>query len=275
MKGYTDADITTLLDKIAFQPGDTLLVHSSLFNLGPYYAYPITEIPRRLITRLLDYTATGTLVMPSFSYDFPRTRNVDLNHMPSQTGVLTETFRQQFPQQRSGHPLFAMVAAGQAYEALLQPHQPEYDPFAPQTSVFGRLYQCNALILMLGVDLSVCTAMIYCERQLEVPYRFYKPFYGTVRLTNQTTHTHDFYHFCFPLDGSIREDYRRLQTELLAAGILKSQRLGAGYVYWLRIHDLFTAVKQALQADPWFLLQHQPEYQWGMQDGIETRLKRF
>lgn len=270
MKGYTDADLSALLTALSLHPGDDLLVHSSLFNLGVYRPYPLPETPSRLLARLAEYTPDGALVMPTFGYDFPKTRQCDLTQMPSQMGILTETLRQQTGI-RSGHPMFSFTATGAKAVELLQPNTPEYDPFGLD-SVFGRLYQHNALILMLGTTLSVCTYLMYCERHSGVRYRFYKPFYGTVTLSNGSRCTDNFYHFCFPLDGSIREDYREVTNRLLAVGILQKHAIGMGQAYWFRARELFDAVAQYLATEPWLLLREPPKTFWAMRDGVETAI---
>ncbi|MBC8479034.1 MAG: AAC(3) family N-acetyltransferase [FCB group bacterium] len=267
MKTYTENDIVSLLDRAGYNR-DVVMIHSSLYNLGLLENCQPEDLPDKILNTLMTHTNDGALLLPTFNYTFPKTRTCDLRDQPSEVGILTEEFRSKTPL-RSGHPIFSFSGTGEKAELILKPDTAEFNPFG-ENSVFSRLHDSDAIMLMLGVSIvSACTYLIYCESRNQVPYRFYKPFYGNVTLMNGSTCEDNFYHFCFPQDGSIQQDYVPVENRLLKDGILNRVPFGMGQAYWFRARPFFDRVRDYLQADPWFLLPEKPKAFWGYVDGAE------
>ena len=269
MQSYTKDDLLDALDRVGVSSGDVMLVHSAVHSLGVLAGTDFQQIPDALTKTLLDALGpAGTLIMPAFLYDFPKTGECDLRTAASRVGILTEHFRQREDVLRSCHPMFSFCGVGPSAAELLRPDAAEYHPFKAD-SVMGRLHDRNAIIVLLGVDIRICTYTVYCEYSHGVPYRFDKPFRGRVISARGDAFAGDFYHFCFPMNGEIREDYSLAQERLLTDGVLKTSVLGMGRVYAFRAAEYHDSLGRYLESDPWFLLPGKPGRFYEYVDGEE------
>ena len=79
------------------EPGDTLLVHSDLrrtLRTARKSGHRLT--PEDVLESFLDAIGPdGTLLLPTFNFDFTSGKPFDIRQTPSQMGVLTEAGRQQ------------------------------------------------------------------------------------------------------------------------------------------------------------------------------------
>ena len=108
----TQAQLTAGLKRLGVQPGDVLMVHSSLKSLGPVEGGAGT-----LIAALeAALTQRGTLVMPAFAYVFERinapVEPYDPNTSPSRVGLVSETFRRSPGVLRGRQPTHSLAAWG-------------------------------------------------------------------------------------------------------------------------------------------------------------------
>src|ERR671936_790799 len=76
--------------ELGVEEGDTLLVHSSYKSFGPVDGGPQTVI-HALEAALGPW---GTLIMPTFNFDFNKGAPWDVRTTPSKMGILTELVRQ-------------------------------------------------------------------------------------------------------------------------------------------------------------------------------------
>ncbi|MBY5775234.1 AAC(3) family N-acetyltransferase [Rhizobium leguminosarum] len=76
-------------------------------------------------------------------------------------GKIAETFRKLRDTQRSSHPYTSFLANGPVASRIVQRHPLPYR--LSTCSPLGVLYDCNALILLLGVSWQQCTALHLAE----------------------------------------------------------------------------------------------------------------
>lgn len=93
-----------------------------------------------------------TWVVPAFTYRWARTNNrFEVSRTRSEIGWFSESFRI-FPEvQRSAQPSHSVAALGPLSHSLLSGHEDEGTPFS-RKGVWGKLYDADAVILLLGVD---------------------------------------------------------------------------------------------------------------------------
>ena len=269
MAFLTPDSMRELLDALPLVAADTLLVHASLAALGPWRGVEPKDMPDAILEALESRLGPrGTLVMPTFAYDFPQTGRCDLRVAPSSVGVLTERFRSRPGTLRSTHPMFSFAASGHGALELLRPQHPERHPFGPD-SVFARLHASNAMVLLLGAEFRTCTAFVYSERVHGVRYRFDKHFSGEVTGIDGTVHKGDFFHFCLPQSISNRPDYSRAAADLLACGTARRINAGLGAESFFRLGPTQEFLGRQLSAHPWYLLSQPPETLVRYENGVE------
>jgi aminoglycoside 3-N-acetyltransferase len=144
---------------LGIEPGDLLMVHSSLRGLGFIEGGPDT-----VIDALLEAIGPGgTLVMPTFtiintmketleSADFV----FDPDSSPSTVGRITETFRRRQGVHRSEHPTHSVAAFGPLARTLTETHLEGGTNFGPG-SPFAKLLDYDGKIMGLGINFGPVT----------------------------------------------------------------------------------------------------------------------
>jgi aminoglycoside 3-N-acetyltransferase len=157
--------------------GSVVIVHSSLSSIG-WVLGGAESVVRELIRAVGD---AGTLVMPAAT---PRCadpatwlgRSVspsklselrdhlpifDARTTPTTLGAIPETFRNWPGTNRSTHPVESVSARGPHAERVTDRHPL---PFSEgHDGPFGRLFELDCQILLLGVGFDRCTALHYAE----------------------------------------------------------------------------------------------------------------
>ena len=141
-------------------PGDSvLMVHSAFHGLSQqgFRAEAVIEA-------LLEKITNVTLLMPTMTWKSvtPEKPIFDAMNTPSQTGVLSEIFRAGYATSRSLHPTHSVAGYGQYTNMLLSTHHIGNTP-TPLTSPYGIMQDYNSYILLLGVNIEVCTAIHFPE----------------------------------------------------------------------------------------------------------------
>lgn len=174
------------LVKLGVRPGMTLLVHSSLRSLG-WVEGGVTEVIAALRAAVGE---TGTVMVPAHTAhltdpsswanppvpeaQWPAIRAELPVFRAERTaswgmGAIAEGVRKHPEALRSAHPLHSFAALGPAAEFLLTPHALDWG--LGEASPLARLEQCDARVLLLGVDHSVNTTLHLAEYRARWPRR--------------------------------------------------------------------------------------------------------
>ena len=72
-KTFSLTEVQSALKTVGIVPGDTILLHSSLFQLGKLENFEGDEAPSAVADAILEYLGPeGTLCVPVFSWEFFR-----------------------------------------------------------------------------------------------------------------------------------------------------------------------------------------------------------
>jgi len=172
----TLASLTTDFRALGMTAGDTIFVHSAYTTLSRAPG-GVEGGPQTVIEAILSVIGPGgTLIMPTFNYDFLRGTPWDMRTSPSQMGVLTEVVRKDPRAKRMFHPVYSMAAIGAHADEVAA--QRATDCFG-ETTIFSKFREWDAKILILGLAYSKSiTFLHHCEQAAGVDYRFLKEFKG-------------------------------------------------------------------------------------------------
>lgn len=119
---------------------------------------------------------TGTIVIPTFNWDFCKGKIFDYRKTPARTGALGNTALKDQRFRRTRHPIYSFAVWGREQENLCAIDTE--DSFGEST-VFGYLYRNNAKAFVIGLNALEGLAMVhYVEQMIGVPYRYFKIFKG-------------------------------------------------------------------------------------------------
>ena len=162
-----------LLQELGFNPGATVMVHSSFSHIRRRVPQ---MSPSMLIALLQDQIGPeGTLLMPTFPFHgsqgeyadkFPR---FDVQKTPSKVGILTEVFRQTQGVVRSKHPTHSVAAWGRHANEIVSTHH--LGPTFGVTSPFYRLREFDGIVVGLGTRYRYAFTIGHVIEELHPPLR--------------------------------------------------------------------------------------------------------
>ncbi|RAV22589.1 AAC(3) family N-acetyltransferase [Paenibacillus contaminans] len=163
----TKASLLQDLDNLKIAPHGTLLVHSSMKSIGDVEGGPDT-----VLDALSEYMKDGLLVLPTHTWASINQDNPEfhVSESPSCVGILTEVFRKRPGIWRSLHPTHSVAALGSDAEEFVSGDE-KFDTPCARGSVWGKLLDRRAVIMLIGVDLTRNTFIHGIEEWMNVPGR--------------------------------------------------------------------------------------------------------
>ncbi|OPY88946.1 MAG: SPBc2 prophage-derived aminoglycoside N(3')-acetyltransferase-like protein YokD [Smithella sp. PtaU1.Bin162] len=152
-------------EKLGIKKGSRVFIHSSFKSLGLS-----KDISPEDVVGILKKVVgpSGTIGMPTFTYSFSEDKRFNRENSPSATGILTEAFRKSEGVFRSISPSHSVAfwGCGAEYFAHLRYGITPYNIRSP----FGKLYEHDFTIVMLGCGLMPNSTLHAIEDWADLPY---------------------------------------------------------------------------------------------------------
>jgi aminoglycoside 3-N-acetyltransferase len=243
----TKNDLISDLKKLGLSQNDVVLVHSSFKSFGGVVGGPQTVIDA--ILELLG--KEGTLIVPTFSWDFCNKIPFDVRHSPSKQGIISEMVRQNPISKRILHPIYSFSIIGKLSKKL---SNLKYESSFGRDSLFGKLREINGKILLIGVKFIEANTFIHhVEEVIGTDYRFLKKFEGYVIDKNENKTWDYFYMNVKPLDGTVETNFDRIEKLCESNDITNSIKIGNSTVKLMNAKELFDFTYKEIQKDPHLL----------------------
>ena len=229
------------------ESGDTLLVHSSFKSLGG-----VDGGPQAVIDALLEVLSPeGTLIMPTFNFNFNKGEAWDVRTTPSQMGILTELVRLDPRAKRVFHPFYSFAVIGKHADDLTRER---YKSSYERSSVFGKLRDLDGKIMIIGLDYTHSLTFVHHVEQMEgVDYRFIKAFSGEVTDENGHTTTDTFYMLVRDLDKGVITEVNPMGALLEELGVVKVHKIGDAEVKIMKANPAYDAIAREMKRDPFLM----------------------
>jgi aminoglycoside 3-N-acetyltransferase len=242
--------ITSVLANLRTSAPRLLFVHSSLSRCGHIVGGPST-----VVSALEQWSAGGTLLMPTHSYCYPddagKREVFDPQTTKSRVGAISDYFWRQPGVTRSLHPTHSLAAFGPASEELCAHHEIADTPCGPGTP-YERLIERDAAVMMFGATMNTYTLFHTTESAANVPYLYeQKPLEVYAKGANNS----------ITMVRMRRQDMQVARRFEAMAGWLADRKalirhqLGMGELLYIpssaRVHQL---ISTELQRDPYFLV---------------------
>lgn len=256
MSDILKTELAADLQELGVTNGDTLLVHSDASAIQEITGYKWSKALPLLKEALLVAIGTdGTLVAPTFNWDFCNGKAYRHGKTRSQVGMFSQHILSDPRSVRSMHPIYSFAAIGPDAESLMS--DVSHSSFGDD-SVFQRLHKRNAKMLFFNVSFQVCTFVHYVEQAKTVDYRFLKQFTGEVQVDEHIyTDTFDFY--VRYLDREVINDFSRINDTLIINKKMQALNFkGRCPMMLTNCNDVYDTINQQLDKDPYCLLKHPP-----------------
>ena len=168
--------MTAILEALLVREGKMLLVSSDLTGLALQAAARSERFSAdELLDRLKEKVGhSGTLLLPTFNFDFCDGKPFDLRRSPSRTGALSAAALVREDFQRTHHPIHSFAVWGKERDTLCRlDNRSSFGPDSP----FAYLHKNAAEMLIIGLGYQgAFTFVHYVEETESVPYRLHKEF---------------------------------------------------------------------------------------------------
>jgi len=234
-KGFSD---------LGLQAGDIVLVHSSYKSLGP-----VEGGPQTVVDALLDVLApAGTLIMPTFNFNFNQGEPWDVLKTPSHMGVLTEIVRLNAESRRVFHPFYSFAILGKLQDDLTRLR---YKDSYGKDSIFMRLRELDAKIMIIGLSYTHSLTFMHHIEQMEgVDYRYIKAFTGMITDENGKTYEDTFTMLVRDIDRGVQTEVDPMGAVMEQRGIVKIRTIGMAQVKLMKANEVYNLVSQEMKKDP-------------------------
>jgi aminoglycoside 3-N-acetyltransferase len=232
---------------LGVEEGDTLLVHSSYKSFGEVDGGPQTVV--HALEAALG--VEGTLIMPTFNFDFNKGQAWDVRTTPSKMGILTELVRNDPRAKRVFHPFYSFAILGKHAGRL---GSLRYKSAYERNSVFGKLRDVDGKIMVIGLSYTNSMTFFHHIEQMEgVDYRFLKQFTGEVTDQNGNTYTDTFEMLVRDIDKGVITEVDPMGALMEQAGVIKSAKIGEAEVKLMKANEVYEFTAREMKRDPHLL----------------------
>jgi len=230
--------------KTGLTAGDVVLVHSSYKSLGP-----VDAGPQSVVDALLEVlTPTGTLIIPTFNFNFNKGEPWDIRTTPSHMGVLTEIVRLNPDSRRVFHPFYSFAILGKLKDELTRIRYK--DSYGPD-SIFMQLRKLDAKIMVIGLSYTHSMTFFHHIEQMEgVDYRFIKKFTGLVTDENGKTYEDTFTMLVRDVDRGVQTEVDPMGEVLEKCGVVTVHRIGDAEVKIMKANDVYRVTAEEMKKKP-------------------------
>lgn len=251
MSDYHPDDFRNAIAQLPLQRGDLVFLHSHLPRFGrPALVRDKHELCQHIYDSIVERIGPeGTIIVPTFTYSFPRKEVFDVTQPAPMMGMFSEWIRTRPESVRSHDPCYSVAAVGALAEAITK-DVPE-NAFG-EDSLFDRFYKHDGKILSLSSGAG-STFAHYVERCLNVFYRFDKTFTGIIRTAGGERDAKSTIYVRYLSDDSLEAAWRAMDVEAKTQGLLAAAPVGRGEVHVISAADTFALIERTLPERPLFL----------------------
>jgi aminoglycoside N3'-acetyltransferase len=168
--------------KLAFRsvidPADRIIVvYSGIWTFGHRLGVHPADLPRALLEAMLDVMSPSqTLLLPSYTYAYARTRRYSPGTAMPETGILPIAMLRELQPVRTASALNSFLAVGPESHSLAAI---QGETIWGKGSLKAHFEERHARMVVLGLPWKdACGFLHRIEEVCNVPYRYHKTFYG-------------------------------------------------------------------------------------------------
>ena len=171
-------DLRTIFDQIDIEQGDKILVNSSIVKLMIELKKNSKKFDANLVIDSLinKIGPSGTLMFPTFNWDYCKGEDFDYYKTQSRTGSLSNFALKRKDFQRSKNPIYSFAVTGKDQDYVCNLN---HNSCFSLDSPFGYLIKNHGKNLFIGIDYTEGFTFDHvAEETVGVNYRYFKNFSG-------------------------------------------------------------------------------------------------
>lgn len=191
----------------------------------------------------------GTIICPTFSFDFIETKVFNIQRSKSTLGYFENFFLRQKNVVRSKHPIYSISIIGKNKKIT----EPCGKFSFGMNSPFSNFLNYNVKFLNIGIKwIDTCTYLHHIEHLNGINHRFYKPTKGKINFGGKTK-TNVFYNpVRFMKLNSNKAEYK-IEKHIMKSKILKEAK-NKIYCSSLNVKDIHNLTLKILQKKPSYFM---------------------
>lgn len=213
-------DLIQQIVQLGIAKNDTVVVHVSMRSIGM-----IENGASGLIDAFCDYLSEGLFIVPTHSWHFVNQDNpvYNVGKTPACIGAVSEVAAFRNDGIRSLNPTHSAWVCGKNAEVFVQGEEKLVTP-APPGSLWSRLADVGAKILLIGVGNDKNSFIHAIEEEADIPDRLYsKPYQVTIVDRDGNQHVHPFTTYFCTKTVDVSDHFVNFDKPLTQMG---AQRLG-------------------------------------------------
>ena len=177
--------LSILFRKLNIKRNDNIFLHSNSAGILQYTRSKkgkkkLFKIFLNLLLKKIGQN--GTLLLPTYNYDFAKGKAFNYNKYNSQVGELSNFFLKEFKVKRSLDPIFSYAIKGKLKKKLLRS---KVEVCFGEQSIFKKIEDYNFKIFGFCCPLNTMSFIHYIEKKMVVKYRFNKILVSTFIRNNK------------------------------------------------------------------------------------------
>lgn len=239
--------------KMGLSRGDVLLVHSSYKSFGGIEGGPQTVIDA--IRSIL--TDEGTLIVPTFNYDFCDGKPFDIKKTPSKMGIISELVRTDSNSKRTFNPVFSFAVLGK-HRDYLASLRSEHS-FGPN-SIFAKLRELDAKIMIIGLTYNESMTFFHHVEEIHgCDYRYFKEFKGSITNYDDVKQEGKIVLFVRDIERGVQNAVDKMGLIMEQEGIVKSAIIGESEIKIMSANDVYKRTIEEMGKNPYILIKIKKE----------------
>lgn len=266
-KTISDRELETALRNVIEPDDDVIVIYSAIWSFAHRLGGSSDDVTARVFDIIDSVVGKDrTILFPTFTNIFVKTRTFDLTLDESDcSGVLANHAMHSPGFRRTGQPIHSYTVRGpRADEVLARPCTTAWG----DDSVIAWMGEVNARFCPLGLPWhSACSFYHRIEEALQVPYRYYKRFAGTLLDGGREVGSCAEVKYCYSLNVLPKFDHTGVAPLMDKMGAIKK---GGNPLIPLQSStgdDIYRATKSLLDEDIYAYVVNKDEVKAWVEDG--------
>lgn len=239
--------------RIGLTSGDVLLVHSSYKSFGGVEGGPQTVIDA--IRSIL--TDEGTLIVPTFNYDFCDGKPFNIKKTPSKMGIISELVRTEPNSKRTFDPVFSFAILGK-HRDYLTGLRSEHS-FGPN-SIFAKLRELDAKIMIIGLTYNESMTFFHHIEEIQgCDYRYFKEFKGSITNYDDVKQDGKIVLFVRDIEKGVQNAVDKMGSIMEQEEIVKNTIIGKSEIKIMNANDVYNRTVEEMKKNPHILIKIKKE----------------